>query len=62
MGGVYAYGQGVTMNHAQAVKWVRKAAEQNFAQAQYNLGVFYASVLRVKKDQTEAVQMVSQRR
>ena len=28
-------------DHAEAVKWYRKAAEQNLAVAQYNLGVCY---------------------
>ena len=34
--------QGVAKDQVEAVKWYRKAAEQNYARAQYNLGVCYA--------------------
>ncbi|MGD0207384.1 MAG: tetratricopeptide repeat-containing serine protease family protein [Verrucomicrobiota bacterium] len=46
---------GVTQDTAEAVKWFRKAADQNFAYAQYNLGVCYADGLGVAKDEVEAV-------
>ena len=39
----------------EAVKWYRKAAEQNFAEAQYNLGVCYDNGQGVAKDYAEAV-------
>ena len=42
-------------DQAEAVKWYRKAAEQNLAKAQYNLGVCYAHGEGVVKDQVEAV-------
>jgi TPR repeat protein len=45
---------GVVKDEAEAVKWYRKAAEQNFAAAQYNLGVCYANGQGVAKDETEA--------
>ena len=35
----YDNGQGVAKDEVEAVKWYRKAAEQNHAQAQYNLQV-----------------------
>ena len=35
----YHDGQGVAKDDVEAVKWYRKAAEQNHALAQYNLGV-----------------------
>ena len=38
----------------EAVKWFRKAAEQNFAKAQYNLSVCYAAGAGVAKDNCEA--------
>ena len=38
----------------EAVKWYRKAAEQNHAEAQYNLGVCYANGEGVAKDYVEA--------
>ncbi len=37
------------------MKWYRKAAEQNYAEAQYNLGVCYANGEGVTKDDVEAV-------
>jgi TPR repeat protein len=42
-------------NEAEAVKWFRKAAEQNYALAQGSLGLCYASGQGVAKDQVEAV-------
>ena len=42
-------------NYVEAVKWYRKAAEQNYAPAQYNLGVCYANGQGVAKDEVEAV-------
>ncbi len=39
----------------EAVKWFRRAAEQNLAQAQYNLGVCYRDGDGVAKDEAEVV-------
>jgi len=33
---MYDKGQGVPQDYAEALKWYRKAAEQGFAEAQYN--------------------------
>src|SRR5438093_7332738 len=44
----------VAKDEAEAVKWYRKAAEQNVADAQYNLGVCYDSGEGVAKDEVEA--------
>ena len=38
LGTAYHKGEGVTKDDAEAAKWFRKAAEQNYAQAQRNLG------------------------
>ena len=38
---MYWSGEGVLIDHKQAVKWYRKAAEQGNANAQYNLGGMY---------------------
>ena len=40
---MYAHGEGVQQNYAEAVKWYRKAAEQGYAGAQFNLGCMYAN-------------------
>ena len=41
LGRRYDDGEGVAKDQVEAAKWFRKAAEQNYAQAQYNLGVCY---------------------
>ena len=46
---------GVAKDEAEAVKWFRKAAEQNVAAAQFSLGVCYANGRGVTKDDAEAV-------
>ena len=40
---MYYNGEGIPENDAEAVKWYRKAADQGYAKAQYNLGVMYYS-------------------
>jgi TPR repeat protein len=45
----------VAKNEVEAVKWFRKAAEQNDPQAQHNLGYCYAHGLGVTQDFVEAV-------
>ena len=51
LGRRYNKGEGVAKNEVEAVKWYRKAAEQNLARAQYNLGVCYEQ--GVAKDERE---------
>ncbi len=46
---------GVTKDEVEAVKWYRKAAKQNYAQAQYTLGGCYFDGKGVAKDEAEAV-------
>ena len=46
---------GVAKDEAAAVRWYRKAADQNHALAQINLGACYASGEGVPKDAVEAV-------
>ena len=41
LGSMYWSGEGVLIDHKQAVNWYRKAAEQGHANAQYNLGGMY---------------------
>ena len=43
LGNMYATGQGVLKNGAEAAKWFRLAADQGYAPAQYNLGVLFGS-------------------
>ena len=52
---MYAKGQGVPQDYAEALKWYRLAAEQGNANAQDNLGVMYANGHGVPQDDAEAV-------
>lgn len=51
---VICTGKGVTQDYTEAAKWYRKAADQGFAQAQFNLGLMYANGKGVTRDDTEA--------
>ena len=50
LGLMYAEGEGVPENDAEAVRWYRKAAEQGNALAQSNLGLMYAEGEGVPED------------
>ena len=52
---MYQQGQGVNQDDKQAVKWLRLAAKQGFAKAQYNLGVMYQQGQGVSQDYKTAV-------
>ena len=54
LGEFYFFGEGVVQNHAEAVKWWRKAAEQGYAEAQHNLGVCYYNGDGVGQDYGQA--------
>jgi TPR repeat protein len=47
--------EGVSKDLTEAVKWYRKAAEQELVEAQYNLGLYYFSGYGVSQDSVEAV-------
>src|SRR6266478_5226477 len=55
LGDCYYFGKGVAKDDVEAVKWWRKAAEQNLALAQANLGISYAAGEGMAKDNVEAV-------
>ena len=55
LGVMYANGQGVPQNFAEAVTWYRRAAEQGDVLAQALLGVRYAKGQGVEQDYAEAV-------
>lgn len=44
----------MTKDYTEAAKWYRKAAEQNYDEAQFHLGRFYANGLGVVKNDEEA--------
>ena len=53
-GVLYADGEGVPSDSAEAAKWYRKAAEQGHAWAQYRLGVMYRYGRGVPQDYVAA--------
>lgn len=55
LGSCYETGDGVAIDHIEALKWYRKAAEQGFAPAQANLGSYYFIGDVVARDLSEAV-------
>ena len=54
LGLMYARGEGVARNDAEAVRWYRRAAEQGDPVAQSLLGSMYADGRGVEKDEAEA--------
>ena len=46
---MYYQGQGVQRNYREAAKWYQKAADQNYALAQFNLALMYYEGQGVEK-------------
>jgi len=56
LGMLYSHGgDGIPLDYVKAVESFRKAADQNDAYAQYNLGWAYESGLGVPKDRRESI-------
>ncbi|MGO9144786.1 MAG: tetratricopeptide repeat protein [Desulfomonilia bacterium] len=55
LGLMYAQGQGVPQDYAEAVRWFRKAAYQGYANAQNDLGTMYLNGQGITQDYDEAV-------
>lgn len=51
----YYSGNGVTMDKAMAIKWIRKAAKNGLAEAQFYLGTMYYYGEEVKQDSAKAI-------
>ena len=49
----------VSQDYEQAAEWFTKAAEQGYAEAQYNLGVMYDFGQGVPQDYNEAGELIS---
>ena len=56
LGVMYANGQGVPQDAAEAVRWYRLAADQGYALAQFNLGFMYDDSRGLPQDNAEAAQ------
>ncbi len=55
LGGLYASGQGVTNNYAEAAKWYRKAADQGEPAGELGLGELYEAGQGVPQDLSQAI-------
>ena len=55
LGNMYANGEGVPQDDAEAVRWFRLAADQGRPDAQFNLGNMYANGEGIPKDDATAV-------
>ncbi len=55
LGLLYAKGEGVAQDSAEAVRWYQRAAEQGHAVAQFNLGLMYDGGEGVAHDDIQAV-------
>ena len=53
LGLCYANGNGVEVDFAETVKWLRKAAEQGMPEAQFNLGMCISNGVGVEKNIVE---------
>jgi TPR repeat protein len=51
---MYSEGQGVPQDFAEAGNWYRLSAEHGYAQAQYNLGLWYARAEGGSQDDVRA--------
>ena len=52
---MYSNGKGVQRSDPESVVWYRKAADQGFAKAQYNLGTMFENGKGVQQNDSEAV-------
>lgn len=59
VGVAYVFGDGVSVNYAEAVSWFRKSAEQGCAVGQYQLGFCYDNGKGVSEDKAQAVKWYS---
>lgn len=55
---MYAFGEGVSQDHEQAVNLFRKAADQGKASAQYFLGLMYINGSGVNQDYNQAIKWI----
>jgi TPR repeat protein len=56
---MYAKGQAVAKDNAEALKWLRKSGEQGYAEAQSLLGVMYYLGQGVAKDDVEGIKWLN---
>ncbi|MCH9020157.1 MAG: SEL1-like repeat protein, partial [Proteobacteria bacterium] len=52
---LHGRGKGLPTDYAAAARWFREAAEQGHAEAQFNLGILYATGAGVERDRVQAL-------
>lgn len=50
LGSLYIHGEGVAVDHEEALRWTLRAAEQSDVTGQFNMGTIYANGLGVERD------------
>ncbi len=55
LGSMYYYGEGVSRDYSEALRWFRRAADQGAARAQYDVGLMYDLGKGVPQDDAEAL-------
>src|SRR3990167_2084457 len=58
LGLMYAQGQGVPQDYAEAARWYRRAAEQGYDAAQFRLGMLYFEGEGFPQDYKEAMRWI----
>ena len=53
---MYANGKGVSKNYSKAIEFYTKAADQGFANAQFELGRMYANGYGVPQNYSKAIE------
>jgi hypothetical protein len=56
LGSLYIHGEGVAIDHEEALKWTSRAAEQGDITGQFNMGTIHAGGLGVDQDYTKAAE------
>ena len=57
MGYSYEKGEGVEQNYKLAFEWYKKSADQNYPDAECNLGVLYSNGWGVEQDTAKAIEL-----
>ena len=57
---MYFFGRGVDRDYEQALAWYKKAADQQFAEAQYRLGYMYEKGLGTQQSSQDATALYKQ--
>lgn len=60
LAGCYLYGQGVAIDKAEAIRWLRKSADSGDSFSQYSLGVIYIKGLGCEKNEEKGLALIKE--